>query len=144
MLDKIMIVILIFLIVSLIYKYYSMKNKTTREGFDTGQLTINTLEQVLSDKTGGIQGLFGHLDNNKEHIVEKKTSGTENYYKLKEEGAKQYFPEPWKTPSDWKIEGDGVKSNDVSFNVYWNDNLKETDRKKKKSDRPSRLCITMY
>ena len=46
MLDKIMIVILIFLIVSLIYKYYSMKNKTTREGFDTGQLTINTLEQV--------------------------------------------------------------------------------------------------
>ena len=47
MLDKIMIVILIFLIVSLIYKYYSMKNKTTREGFDTGQLTINTLEQVL-------------------------------------------------------------------------------------------------
>ena len=84
---------------SLIYKYYSMKNKTTREGFDTGQLTINTLEQVLLKKSGPIQGLFGHLDNNKEHIVEKTSDG--NYYKLKEEGAKQYFPEPWKTPSDW-------------------------------------------
>ena len=40
-----------------------MKNKTTKENFDTEQLTINTLEQVLSDKTGGIQ-IFGHLDNN--------------------------------------------------------------------------------
>jgi len=99
-----------------------MKNKTMREGFNTGQLTINTLEQVLRNKSGPIQGLFGHLDNNKEHIVEK-TTDTENYYKLKEEGSKQYFPEPWKPPGDWKVEGNGLKSNDMSFNVYWANNL---------------------
>jgi hypothetical protein len=99
-----------------------MKNKKTIEGFNTGQPTINTLERVLFKKSGPIQDLLGQLKNKTEHIIEKSNDNG-NYYKLKEEGAKPYFPAPWKPPENWKLEGNGIESNDMSFNVYWNNNL---------------------
>ena len=112
MLDKLMIIILVFLIVTLIYKFYMDTKTTCKEGF-----SINEPKDSLKSVLGNI-GL-----SNSNLIVTVKAMpqyiASSNVTLVDDNTLKQEFPGPWKKDGEWSSPADG---NDSSYNVYWEGN----------------------
>ena len=119
MLDKLMIIVLIFLIVTLIFKYYKEKQTCSKENFANDDQANQSMINIMKDNA--------NIDNinDKLNDFEVRFSGSMTHKKTLKEDASlvQEFPEPWKRPNEWKI----TDGNDLSFNVYWNDKLKSTN-----------------
>ena len=119
MLDKLMIIVLIFLIVTLIFKYYKEKQTCSKENFANDSQANQSMINIMKDNA--------NIDNinDKLNDFEVRFSGSMTHKKTLKEDASlvQEFPEPWKKPNEWKI----TDGNDLSFNVYWNDKLKSTN-----------------
>lgn len=118
MLDKLMIIVLIFLIVTLIYKNYKEEKVSCKEGFAIAGANAakTSLEKVLGGGTG-INNLSTVISD-MEVMYPGSVSHTQT---LKEDSTlKREIVEPWKRESEWKI----TDGNDLSYNVYWNGKLK--------------------
>ena len=120
MLDKLMIIVLIFLIVTLIFKYYKEKQTCSKENFSNDSLANQSMINIMKDNAN-VDDIENKLNDFKVRFPDSMT----HEKSLKENSSLvQEFPEPWKKPNEWKI----TDGNDLSFNVYWNDKLKSTNR----------------
>jgi len=115
MLDKIMVIILFFLIITLVVRYFKEEKTTCQEGFQT-QNPKDTLRNVLQDNTK-----IDKLSEITSGLGDKKVMHNQT---LSNEGIIQRWPKPWKSDIEWNSSNQPDKTSDTSYNVYWNTHLK--------------------
>ena len=93
MLDKLMIIVLIFLIVTLIFKYYKEKQTCSKENFSNDSLANQSMINIMKDNAN-VDDIENKLNDFKVRFPDSMT----HEKSLKENSSLvQEFPEPWKT-----------------------------------------------
>ena len=118
MLDKLMIIVLIFLIVTLIFKYYKEKQTCSKENFSNDDQANQSMINIMKDNAN-IDDIENKLNDFKVRFPDSMT----HEKTLKEDASLVQEFQSLKKPEEWKI----TDGNDLSFNVYWNDKLKSTN-----------------